>query len=193
MSASSTPSSSPRVLWVAAVGLGGLINDSWAAHATAATLLHALFGVLLLCSIVAAFYRRARQTPDILPAELAAFTRQVCRAVWLLLYGLIFFCLIVHLMRAASEHTAIAPVREFQSYLACGVFAIAAAHGLGWLWRTKRQRNGWLKYEEPASPKRQGSSIALEIPIRGPETTRTFWPVAFKLKGRLSRRLPFSW
>ena len=54
------------------------------------------------------------------------------------------------------------------------------------------QRNGWLKYEEPASPKRQGSSIALEIPIRGPDTTRTLRPVAFKLKGRLSRRLPFS-
>jgi hypothetical protein len=192
MSASSTPSSSPRVLLVAAIGLGGLINDSWAAHGTAATLLHALFGVQLLSCVAAAFYRQGRQTPHILPAELAAFTRQVTRAVWLLLYGLMFFCLIVHVMRAASEHAAIAPVEEFQSYLACGVFAIAGAHGLSWLWRAKRQRNGWLKYEEPASPKRQGSSIALEIPIRGPETTRTRWAAAFKLKGRLSRRLPFS-
>ena len=186
------PHGSLCVSSVPAIGLGALIHDSWAAPGFAATLLHTLFGVLLWTCAVAAFYRRLRRCPDMLPAELTALARHSSRAVWLLLYSLMFFCLIVHLLRAASEHTGVAPAEEFQSYLACGLFTIASIHGLAALWRIRLQRNGRLKYADPDSPKRHGWSIAFVRPMRGPRTTLTGEPAALKLKGRLSIRLPFN-
>jgi cytochrome b561 len=178
------------VLSVPAIGLGGLINDSWAAHGIAATILHALFGAQLWTCVVAAFYRRLRQCPDMPPADLTALARHLSRAVWLLLYVLMFFCLSVHLLRAAAEHTDVAPAEELQSYLACGLFTIASIHGLAALRRNRIQRNGRLRYADPESPKRHGWSIAFVI--RGPLMMRTRTSAALKLKGRLSRRLPFS-
>jgi hypothetical protein len=199
-------------LLVLVVGQLGLIQDSLPKPAPASWMnLHILFGALLWVCVVARFYRGMRQAPRMLPAEIHALSRQLSRLVYLLLYVLMFFGLIIGIVRAALHDPIVGGAENFQSYLVGGLAALVTIRALAALCYRfvirgqlvirdgmgapveAVQRNGRLTKREPASPKRQGWSTPLEIPIRGPQTTRARLLAAVRLNGALSSRLPFNW
>jgi cytochrome b561 len=112
-------------LLVLAVGLLGLIQEN----------LHLLFGVLLWAWVVARFYRRVRQAPAMSAGDIRTLVRELSRYVYLLLYVLMFFRIASSILRAAPHRPLFGPTEDFQSYLACGVIALATIHALAALLR----------------------------------------------------------
>jgi hypothetical protein len=110
---------------VLAVGLLGLIRGN----------LHVLFGTLLWICVVARFYRRVNQAPAMLPDDMRTLVRGLSRLVYLLLYVLMFFRIAIGIMRTAPRRPIFGPVEDFQSYLACGLIALATIHALAALYR----------------------------------------------------------
>ena len=113
------------VLLVLVVGLLGLIQDSWPKPAPASWMnLHIVFGALLWVCVVARFYGGMRRSPGMLPAEIQALSRQLSRLVYLLLYGLMFFGLIIGILRTALHDPIVGGAENFQSYLVGGLAAL---------------------------------------------------------------------
>jgi hypothetical protein len=110
---------------VLAVGLLGLIRGN----------LHVLFGTLLWICVVARFYRRVSQALPRLPDDMRTLVRELSRLVYLLLYVLMFFRIAIDVMRTAPRRPILGPVEDFQSYLACGLIALATIHALAALYR----------------------------------------------------------
>ena len=153
---------------VLVIGLISLIHDSWPDVLPHRGNLHAVFGVLLWLCVVARCYERFTLRPRISMCDIRRFSRHLSHLVYLLLYVLMFFRLIIGILRAAAQHTLL-PIDGFQSYLAYGVLALVTIHALAALGRAKWPAE--VARIRPC-PKRHGRSIALEMPILGPQTTR---------------------
>jgi cytochrome b561 len=130
-------------LLVLVVGLLGRIQDSASIPAPASWMnlpswmslppwmnLHVLFGALLWVCVVARFYRGMRQAPRMLPAEVRALSRQLSRLVYLFLYGLMFFGLIIGILRAGLYGAMVGGAENFQSYLVGGLAALVTIRAL---------------------------------------------------------------
>jgi hypothetical protein len=89
------------------VGLGGLVQAS----------LHSIFGVLLWISVTAQFQRGTLLEHSTRDADLAAFSRQLSREVYLLLY----------LLFGANQVLG-RPPENLRDYLAFGIVALATVH-----------------------------------------------------------------
>jgi hypothetical protein len=109
---------------VYAVGIVGVILDSWPRPAHGAWILHALFGILLWIAVFAQFQREGKDV------------RQLSRAVYLLLYLLFGVNQIVrigaslwHSQAQLAAHPAILqPPENLRDYLACGILALVSIH-----------------------------------------------------------------
>lgn len=131
-------------LLVLAVGVFGLIHDTF----------HVLFGVMLWVYIVAGFYRRIRQPQPMLPGEMSALVRDLSRRVYLVLYILMFFRIAIGILRAAPQRPIFTAAEDFQSYLICGLIALATIHVLAALCRHFAIRGGAapLRHLSPKRP-----------------------------------------
>ena len=109
---------------VVALGVFSLLVDSWPNILPHAGLLHALFGLSAWLYLVARFYQRLRCSPPMLPADLYAFSRQLSRLVYALLYALMFVRLVIGCWCAAPDATIPISFTDFQGYLAAGVSAL---------------------------------------------------------------------
>lgn len=121
---------------VLVIGLISLIHDSWPDVLPHRGNLHAVFGVLLWLCVVARCYERFTLRPRISMCDIRRFSRHLSHLVYLLLYVLMFFRLIIGILRAAAQHTLL-PIDGFQSYLAYGVLALVTIHALAALGRAK--------------------------------------------------------
>lgn len=134
---------SPLEPLVLIVGLGGLLQDSWAPPVQASWMnLHALFGGLLWFCVVARFYHCMHRVPRMPPEDMRAFSRHLSRRVYLLLYILMFFSLSIGVLRAAPHRLISGPVEIFQSYLAYGVLALLIIRALAAVCRHALMRDG---------------------------------------------------
>jgi cytochrome b561 len=123
-SSSAAPLHAHFALLVLAVGLLGLIADTWTIPLPHRGNLHVLFGALLWAYVVARFYGRLRRSPRMQPADLRAFSRHLSRLVYLLLYVLTLFNLAIGFLGAAPHSAFLARATDFQSYLVGGLGAL---------------------------------------------------------------------
>ena len=107
---------------VGAVGIAGLVHDSWPSQIPEPWInLHAAFGVLLWIMVVAQFQRRIRAPDSVQGADFDSSCRQLSRAVYLLLYFVFGADQIIR----AMLHPAIAqPPENLRDYLAYGMLAL---------------------------------------------------------------------
>jgi cytochrome b561 len=126
-------------LAIVSVGVAGLLHDLRHAQAAGSLInIPALFG-LLLCGLVAArFYRRAKHSPLVVPADIRDFSRQLSRMVYLLLYLTIgvrqLICIVDHIWRGGYRD-GFGPDEGFQVFVVYGLVALAVirvlAFGIG--------------------------------------------------------------
>jgi cytochrome b561 len=121
---SAAPLHAHFALLVLLVGLLGLIADAWTIPLPHRGNLHGLFGALLWAYVVARFYGRLRRSPRMQPDDIRAFSRQLSRLVYLLLYFLAFFNLAIGVLPAAPHSTLLARAENFQIYLVYGMGAL---------------------------------------------------------------------
>jgi cytochrome b561 len=122
-------------LLVLVVGLLGLLHDAVSIPARQSACLHVLFGVLLWVCCVTRFYRGVHQAPAMLPMDTRVLVRGLSRSVYLLLYVLMLFQIAIGIVRARPRQPILGPAEAFQSYLACGLIALATIHLLAALYR----------------------------------------------------------
>jgi cytochrome b561 len=119
---------------VGAVGIAGLVRDSWP--------LHAVFGLLLWIMVVAQFQERTRAPGLMQEANIDSCCRQLSRAVYLLLYLVFGADQIIRAMR----HAAIAqPPENLRVYLAYGILALVTLRAMA-----ARQRRTLRRAEMPS-------------------------------------------
>ena len=125
-------------LFVGAVGIAGLVHDSWPSTMQWSWInLHAVFGMLLWIMVLAQFYQRASPT-SLHGADMHSVCRQLSRAVYLLLYvvfgvnqliraGVVFWNGGMH---GASKRAILQPPENLRDYLAYGIVALITIHAL---------------------------------------------------------------
>jgi len=127
-------------LAVLAVGLLGVLSDSWRQPPTRGAGMHSVFGALLLLSVIANFTWQIGHAGFTNAAAIAAFARRLSRQVYLLLYILAGSKEIQYFLvttRAAGAPDALADtMRVLQFYLGIGVLALAAIQILAALSRS---------------------------------------------------------
>ncbi|MEA3137945.1 MAG: hypothetical protein QOK23_114 [Gammaproteobacteria bacterium] len=136
---------------VSMAGIAGIVHDSWphSAHeswAHAPVNLHAVYGVLLSAMVIAKFRMRVRS--GLQEADIRPFSRQLVRAVFLLLYVLFAASQLIALgvfwwNRGAlgALHPAVQlPPENLRDFLAYGVCALLTIHGLAELQRRLLRR-----------------------------------------------------
>jgi len=115
---------------VGAVGIAGLVRDSWP--------LHAVFGVLLWIMVVAQFRERTRAPSLRQEAAIDSSCRQLSRAVYLLLYVVFGADLIMRALR----HPAIAlPPENLRDYLAYGMLTLVTLRAMAARYRRTLRRS----------------------------------------------------
>jgi cytochrome b561 len=123
------------ILAALAVGVQGVLDVSWLRQALMGRAnIHALFGALLLLSVIAQFAWQLRHAAFVSESEIAVYARSLSRQIYLLLYGLAAVKEIQFLW--ASRHSATSLdsgasvdalatfMRGFQPYLAYGIAAL---------------------------------------------------------------------
>ena len=120
-------------LAVLPAGLFGVLHDSWRQAPARAGAIHALFGVLLLLSVIAKFAWQLRYAAFSNPSAVTAFARHLSRQLFLLLYILAgskeiqYFLASARSTRASSAIDALSDtMKVLQFYLGIGVLALAA-------------------------------------------------------------------
>ena len=115
-------------LLVCAVGIAGLVRDSWPGAVQGSWIhLHAVFGVLLWIMVVAQFQERTRAPRLLQEAAIDSASRQLSRTVYLLLY-VVFGA--DQLMRAMRHPATALPPENLRDYLAYGVLALLTLHAM---------------------------------------------------------------
>jgi cytochrome b561 len=150
-------------LLVAAIGVLGLLDDSWLRQMLESWInIHVLFA-LLLCSLVLTRYQwRLRQSPRLLPTDIRELSRHLSRIVYLLLYVVIGARQSIGIINSVWHGTAVDfnlfddrfrngpdragwnPKDDFQLFLATGLFALIIIRVLAF--------RLWLRAVERATP-----------------------------------------
>ena len=159
------------VLLIVAVGVLGLLHDSWSKQTQAFWInIHALFGLLVWVLAMARFWWRARHPPPNLPPSVGEFSRRLSAGVHRLLYVLMFIIPIVGIVtfiwhgRAFNfglfrlnigirpNRAIFHPTEDIHGYLAYALFALAGVHVMAALWHHFVRRDGVLKRMWPSFP-----------------------------------------
>jgi cytochrome b561 len=126
-------------LAIVSVGVAGLLHDSRHAQAAGSLVnIPALFGLLLCGLVVARFYRRAKHSPLVVPADIRDFSRQLSHMVYLLLYLTIgarqVICIVDYIWRG-DYRDGFGPDEAFRVFVVYGLVALAVirvlAFGIG--------------------------------------------------------------
>jgi cytochrome b561 len=131
-------------LFVCAVGIAGLVHDSWPSVVPRSSInLHAVFGLLLWIMVLTQFHQRASLSNLLHGADMHAVCRQLSRAVYLLLYVLFGVNQLIRAgvvlwnsgMHGASKPAILQPPENLRDYLAYGIVALITIHALAALQR----------------------------------------------------------
>jgi cytochrome b561 len=102
--------------------------------------LHAVFGLLLWIMVVMQFRQRARSTDRAHVCDLALLSRQLSRAVYILLY-MVFGA--DQIIRTAASRPAIPqPAENLRGFLAYGIIALLTIRVLAAVYRVSPKRAG---------------------------------------------------
>src|SRR5271165_4947552 len=161
-------------LLVVAVGILGLLHDSWPKRTQAFWInVHAMFGLLLWSMLIARIWWRARHPPPSLPSGVSETSRRLSASMHWALYALMSITPIVGVITfiwhgrifdfglfrvdfgVASNRTVFRPTEDIHGYLAYVLFALAGAHAAAALWQHFVMRNGVLGRMWPTKRKRQ--------------------------------------
>ncbi len=140
-------------LLVVAVGILGLLHDSWPRSTQTFWInIHALIGLAVWLLVMARFGWRSTHRPPDLPPEVGEFSRRVSYPVHLLLYALLFIIPIFGIVTfiwhgrvfdfglfhvnfgVARDRAVFHPTENIHGYLAYTLFALVGLHILGALW-----------------------------------------------------------
>jgi hypothetical protein len=142
-------SGSPQwfALPISAIGIAGLLRDSWPTALHLPTGLHALFGVMLWLMVLAQF-RQAHRC-ELAPSRAYALSRRLARGVFLQLYILFGVSQILRIAvilwnrgRSSAHMAILQPPEYLRDYLAYGVVALLTIQALAVLQRRALKRVG---------------------------------------------------
>jgi cytochrome b561 len=158
------------VVLIVAVGILGLLHDSWPKGTSAFWInIHAITGLLVWALVMARLWWRITHRPPALPPESGEFSRRFSYPVHLLLYVLIFVIPILGivtfiwhgrvfdfgLFRVAfgvrRDRAIFHPTEEIHGYLAYALFALIGIHVLAALWHHFFRRDRILARMWPPS------------------------------------------
>jgi cytochrome b561 len=141
-------------LLVVAVGILGLLHDSWPKRTQAFWInVHAMLGLLLWLMLMVRFWWRVRHPPPLLPSGVGALSRRLSVPVHMALYALMFITPIIGVVTfiwhgrifdfgifhldfgVRSNRAVFRPTEDIHGYLAYALFALAGAHAAAALWR----------------------------------------------------------
>jgi cytochrome b561 len=137
-------------LFVGAVGIAGLVHDSWPRAVQWSWInLHVVFGVLLWIMVLAQFHRRAILASLKHGADMHTVCRRLSREVYVLLYVLFGVNLLIRAgvvlwnsgMHGASKLAILQPPENLRDYLAYGMVALITIHALAALQRHLLKRS----------------------------------------------------
>jgi cytochrome b561 len=150
-------------LLVVAVGILGLLHDSWPKRTQAFWInLHAMLGLLLWLTLMARFWWRIRHRPPSLPSGVGDWSRRLSGPVHWALYALLFVTPIVGIVTfiwhgrifdfgvfhldfgVKSNRAVFHPTEDIHGYLAYAIFGLAGVHAAAALWHHFFQRDGVL-------------------------------------------------
>jgi hypothetical protein len=134
---------------ICAIGIAGLLRDSWPTALYLPTGLHALFGFMLWLMVLAQFRQAQRCALASSGAAVYAVCRRLSRGVFLQLYILFGVSQILRIAvilwnrGQSSAHMAILqPPENLRDYLAYGVFVLLTIQALAVLQRRALKRMG---------------------------------------------------
>jgi cytochrome b561 len=157
-------------LFVIAVGILGLLHDSWPKQTQAFWInVHALLGLLLWLLLIARFWWRVKHPPPTLSADFNALTRHLSRTVHWLLYLALFVTPLVGIVTfiwhgrtfsfgplqlhspVPADRAIFEPTEDIHGYLAYGIFALVGVHAGAALWHHFVKHDGVLQRMWPFS------------------------------------------
>jgi cytochrome b561 len=164
------------VALVIAVGILGLLHDSWPKRTQAFWInIHAQLGLILWVLVMVRFCWRARHAPPPLPTDVNELSRRLSACVHGLLYVLIFVIPILGIVTfiwhgrvfdfglyrlnfgVRSNRAIFHPTEDIHGYLAYTLFALAGFHALAALWHHFIRRDGVLRRIWPSARSRSTS------------------------------------
>src|ERR1700722_9530952 len=157
------------VVLVVAVGVLGLLHDSWSKNTQAFWInIHALIGLLVWVLVVARFGWRRRHAPPPLPAEIGTVSRRLSGLVHGSLYALLFTIPIIGVVTfiwhgrafdfglfrlnfgVRSNRAIFHPTEDIHGYLAYALFTLVGVHVLAALWHQFIRHDGVLRRMWPS-------------------------------------------
>jgi cytochrome b561 len=133
---------------ISIAGVAGLVHDSWPQSVLESwSHLHAVYGLLLCAMVIARFQKHVRSV-GLQEADIRAFSRQLARAVYLLLYALFAASQLMAVGvfwwnrgTLGALHPAVQqPPENLRDYLAYGICALLTIHVLAALQRRQLKR-----------------------------------------------------
>ena len=157
------------VVLVVAVGVLGLLHDSWSKDTQAFWInIHALIGLLVWVLVVARFGWRRRHAPPSLPADMGNLVRRLSSLVHGSLYALLFTIPIIGVVTfiwhgrafdfglfrlnfgVRSNRAIFHPTEDIHGYLAYALFTLVGVHVLAALWHQFIRHDGVLSRMWPS-------------------------------------------
>lgn len=131
-----------------AVGIAGVLRDSWPGAPHLGVNLHVIFGAMLWLMVVAQFRQASLASPPLGAAGVHELCRRLSRQVYLFLYLLFGMSLLVRMAailwngaHPGAAHAAIVPPPDnLRDYLAYGVFALLTLQALAAMQRQALKR-----------------------------------------------------
>jgi cytochrome b561 len=158
------------VLLIIAVGVLGLLHDSWPKRTQAFWInIHALIGLVVLAMVTARFWWRTRHLPPDLPPEVGEFSRRLSSPVHRLFYVLMFIIPMIGIVTfiwhgrvfnfglfqlnfgVRSNRAIFNPTEDIHGYLAYALFALAGIHAIAALWHHFIRHDSVLRRMWPSS------------------------------------------
>jgi cytochrome b561 len=158
------------VVLIVAVGVLGLLHDSWSNRTQAFWInIQALLGLLLWALVIARFLWRTRHAPPPLPSGIGKHTRRLAALVHGCLYTLMFvipmFGIVTFIWHGRvfnfglfrldpgvrSNRSIFHPTEDIHGYLAYALFALVALHVFAALWHHFIWKDAVLRRMWPVS------------------------------------------
>ena len=165
------------VVLIVAVGVLGLLHDSWPKGTSAFWInIHALLGLAVWVLVMARFSWRLSHEVPALPAESGEFSQRFSRPVHLLMYVLIFITPILGIITfiwhgrvfdfglfrvdfgVPRNRAVFHPTEDIHGYLAYALFTLIGLHVLAALWHQFYRRDRILARMWPAGRRSEGHS-----------------------------------